>query len=132
MTVDRIIIEKNTKDIYENISIFKNLKWIPRFLITMSLGFSMDKRTPIEIKEPIVLKQFLKSEEFALIQSIAIKNYDNNVQILNDEEKVFKAAEEYANTGIKILKDMEDRNQLGSFLKNFEKLILDEIDQLEI
>ena len=124
--IDRLYIDEHgDKKIYDNLrdneEFFKNNKENKDlFLFAMAYGFINERRLPFTGKRlGYFLEKNLKYEDHALLNALAI-NETQSVDILNDKEKIFNIAEEYAHGGLKLLKDDIESIQFGTFSKNFE------------
>ena len=86
------------------------------FLLALAFGYMEDISIPIEKEE-----KFLKASNFGdvlpvLINSIALKENNGDINILSDDDAIiFKPSEEYANAGFEILR--------GKYIKNEEAFI---------
>ena len=74
------------------------------FIMAMALGFKKGIKTPLKKgKEGVVRLTYFKEENISMIKAVAIID-TKSVEVLSDKEKIYSIAEEYANTGIKLLK----------------------------
>lgn len=125
-TVDRLYIDENgDKKLYDtlknNEEFFKNNNSNKElFLFSMAIGFINKSRQKFSGKKlGYFLEKDLKYEDFVLLNTVAIFETES-LDILNDKEKIFNIAEEYAHGGLKLLSDDIESVQFGSFSKNFE------------
>ncbi len=119
---DRLSIEKNDKVKYEKLqeeNIFKDMDNKDLFIFAMSYGYSKNVFKNLDSKEGYVRTEYLKPEDWALINSLSIDK--DSVDILGNPEKTFQLAEQYANGGIKLLAEKINSIQFGSFDKYLEK-----------
>lgn len=93
------------------------------FLAAMVLGYHEGARIQLKSKEGYFMKSYLKDEELALINAIAIAE-DKNLSVLLDQQKVFTIAEEYATGGIQLLKERVFGGEYGSYAKKLESDLL--------
>jgi len=127
---DRLYIDENDRKLYDEVieEIFRGKigdeekRWERKdqFLLAMAIGFKNEVRRPLKKKEGFIRKEYLKPEDKALINAIAI--YDTgSIEVLLDKQKVFSIAEEYAHAGIRILHGEIKSGEPGSYLKKLEK-----------
>jgi len=101
------------------------------FLLAAVLGFKKGHRISIKGgKKSYVRTEFLDEKDKTLINAIAIKE-TGNPDIIKDKKEVFNIVEEYANAGLRELKDMVFEKETGSFLKKFEGYLRDCLDKEE-
>lgn len=120
-------INKADRKIYEEIIENSELKGKTKevFLLAAVIGFKKGHRISIKgSKENYVRTEYLNDEDKTLMNAIAVCE-TKNLDILQDKKEVFSIVEEYANAGIKILKEMIFDKQTGSFLKKFEAYLRD-------
>ncbi len=110
----RFVRETATADIYNDIKGKGPLKGLVAsevFLLAIAMGYSEGK-TSIDSSD-----SFVKPEDFVdnlvpIVNAIAIAENDYNPNILAEDKKViYNYAEEYANTGIHLLKKQYDDNE---------------------
>jgi hypothetical protein len=133
MVADRIYIDEDTLDFYDNSKILNNHK-IDRkdqFLVAMAYGV-MANLPPIEIKKKkgLFLTKNLKENEMSLFYSIAIKEKD--VHCINDLDDVYSIVQEYANLGIRLINRLEEKCSFEQHMKQFEKVITDHMKTLDL
>ena len=129
---DRIYIEKGEiEKVYDEINLIKGKQRKNQFILAMAIGYEMEDRIPLKIKQTLFLTKYLKPEDEALINAVALMECDD-VDILADKGRVYKIAEEYANAGIHFLIKQEESAQIGSFNKIFEKKIVDLYKTMDI
>jgi len=93
------------------------------FLAAMVVGYHERARVPLKTKEGYFMKTYLKEEELALINAIAVAE-EKSLNILLDQQKVFSIAEEYAAGGIQLLKERVFSGEYGSYAKKLESELL--------
>jgi len=87
------------------------------FMMTMALGFKRKSRVPLKKgKDGLSRLVDFKDYNITLIKSLALKETKDVNVLLNDEE-IYKIAEEYANGGIKIIKNFVIGEDPGSYIK---------------
>lgn len=127
---DRINIEAGEiEEVYDKINLIKGEQRKDQFILAMAIGFEMQDRIPLTKKQTLFLTKYLKPEDEALINAVALFECDN-VEKLADKGEVYKIAEEYANAGIHFLKKQEELSQLASYNKIFEKKIVELYDKI--
>jgi len=91
------------------------------FLLAMAYGKKFGEREKLKERYPnIPLRTFL-TEELWLIKAVAMSE-SNSLDILLNQKELYKIAEEYANNGVKLLKqDIVDN--LGDYDKLLETKI---------
>lgn len=93
------------------------------FLAAMVVGYHEGARVPLKTKEGYFMKSYLKDEELALINAIAVAE-EKSLNVLLDPQKVFSIAEEYAAGGIQLLKEKVFSEEYGSYAKKLESELL--------
>ena len=129
---DRFFIKKGDRKDYEMIlnskeSPFKGAKNKVPFLTAILLGLKQGTRTKVKKGDGWIFTDYINDDEEVLIKSIAVFE-KNNLNVLLDEEKVCKIAEEYAATGIKLLKKRIFTG-FGSFAKKLESDLVDHYEK---
>ena len=72
----------------------------------------------------------LNDREKSVFYAIAVA--EENLTVLSEEDEIYTIAEEYANGGIKLLKDKVFSKEPGSFIKKFESELMGELKSKEI
>lgn len=101
------------------------------YLYALSLGVNKGVRTPSKVREGMILNQSFYNTDLAkaFVYSVALQEFrkEHREGDIEDEDKVFLVAEEYANTGFEIIESM-----LGELQDSDEETIeLDLMDQLD-
>lgn len=118
---DRLNIDKDDRELYNEIQIFKNKENKEKFLFAMAYGFINKVKYPIKKKDGFILNSYLRPEDEALLYSLAVTATDS-VNILLDLQKIYEIAEEYARGGLKLLHDESLSSQRnGSLTIKLEK-----------
>ncbi len=116
--LDRVYCD-NLKD-YQDLKktpLFKKTNNAMMFMMTMALGFKRKSRVPLKKgKDGLSRLVDFKDYNITLIKSLALKETKDVNVLLNDEE-IYKIAEEYANGGIKIIKNFVIGEDPGSYIK---------------
>lgn len=132
---DRLYAEKTTMDIYNNSKIMgytteNKIGRKEQFFVALGLGYMSGRPTPIKTKELMFLEKDMTEKEVALLWAIAIKE-KKSIQNIKDKDEVYKIAQEYANTGILYLNNIEKNSSFDNYLKNFEKTVTKELKKIE-
>lgn len=133
-------IKKVDRVYCDNIKDYQELKKTPFlakeenatiFILAMALGFKRNQKVPLKKrKEGIVLLTYFKESQIAMIYAVALKHKESENVLLNEEE-IFQIAEEYANGGIKFLKDILIGEQPGSYVKRICTELLEICNKLK-
>ena len=90
----------------------------------MAIGFDKGIKTPLKKgREDVVRLTYFKSEQISMIKAVAVMDA-KSLEVLNDEEKIYSIAEEYANTGIKFLKPLLVSTDTSSYIKKLANKFL--------
>lgn len=101
------------------------------FMLAMCIGFH--EGIPAELgksKEGFVRIEYLKERDKSIIKAIAVEK-EGNLEVLLDKRKVYSIAEQYAASGIKLLKDKVFSGGYGSFSKKIESELVDEFKKIQ-
>ena len=116
-----VAYDKNDQEFYASLvaedssSIFKNRTRVDVFMYAMALGFNAKKRLPLEKKAANLNPSAISGEMRWLMRSVAVADTEDLDIIIKDHHtKVIEIAEEYANAGIKILREMIEKSTLES------------------
>ena len=116
-----VAYDKNDQEFYASLvaedssSIFKNRTRVDVFMYAMALGFNAKKRLPLEKKAANLNPSAINGDMRWLMRSVAVADTEDLDIIIKDHHtKVIEIAEEYANAGIKILREMIERSTLES------------------
>ena len=134
MVADRIYVDNDTIEKMYDVSRFlknKNTHRKDQFFVAMALGYNMGKRLKLEKRKLFFLTQFLNEQDLTLLYALAIAE-TNDVNVVDDLDKVYSIAEEYANAGIRKLYTMEKDSALENFSKRFEKVMRQHISKLDL
>lgn len=84
------------------------------FMIALALGVNAGYRTKSQHGMGLILESVVRGKEYAMsfIYSIALQELlkDGRERDINDKDIVYGIAEEYANTGFKVLEEMIPEN----------------------
>ena len=100
------------------------------FLFAMALGVKQGVRTPLSTKHGFILEPSIKSVDGAM--SYLFSLLVDELKKINEEDKIddkdyaFKVAEEYANTGFRIIdelmnKEMDEESQKYGLLEELDE-----------
>lgn len=120
-----LYVDKDNKHLYDDLS-FLQMKEFERkdqFMFAVAFGFINDFKPELNRREFITRTSYLKEEDQALLNAIAIKS-TGSIDILSDKKEVYHIAERYANGGIQLLSD-EVGSKYGSFEKRLEKILIE-------
>ena len=116
-----VAYDKGDQEFYSSLvaedssSIFKKKERVDVFMYAMALGFNAKKRLPLEKKAANLNPSAISGEMRWLMRSVAVaETEDLDIIIKDHHTKVIEIAEEYANAGIKILREMIERSTLES------------------
>jgi len=132
---DRLDIDKSDRKLYDHDTITNEIlagrTRKEQFLFAMAVGFKNEVKRPLDSREGFFLAKDMRSEDEALIDSVAIHDM-GSAEVLSDRKAVFRIAEEYAHAGIKVLYDEATSVQPGSFLKKLELELFSLLDSLNL
>lgn len=95
---------------------------IDQFLVAMALGYNLGSKTPLKGTRSLILESSITEKHLDLLNIVAIADTDN-VKIISNRKQVFKIAEQYANTGIKYMQNIEKSSQFGESSDKFEEIV---------
>ena len=133
-----VAYDKNDQEFYASLvaedssSIFKNRTRVDVFMYAMALGFNAKKRLPLEKKAANLNPSAISGDMRWLMRSVAVADTENLDIIVKDHHtKVIEIAEEYANAGIKILREMIEKSTLESEKEvEFQSALYDQIKKM--
>lgn len=131
---DRLSIEKANREIYDKLKeldLFNKYDNKSLFLMSMVFGFNKRKQTPLKTTDGYVRESYLRENDESLIKAVAVYE-KNDLNVLLNKKEVYKIAEEYANTGIKIIDQMISDSDEAEFIKQLEYLLLEKYEELDI
>ncbi len=114
-----VAYDKGDQEFYSSLvaedssSIFKKKERVDVFMYAMALGFNAGKRLPLVKRVPNLNPSAISGEERWLMRSIAVTDTED-LNVIKDHKKVIEIAEEYANAGIHIIRDMIKNSTLES------------------
>lgn len=110
---------------YKGSEILNNMAQVDRmdqFVVAMALGYNLGSKTPLNGTKSLILESSISDENLALLNIVAIAD-TGDVKIISDKKQVFKIAEQYANTGIKYMQNIEKSSQFGESSDKFEEIV---------
>lgn len=108
---------------YKGSEILNNMAQVERidqFVVAMALGYQLGSKTPLNGTKSLILESSISKENMALLNIVAIADTED-VKVISDKKQVFKIAEQYANTGIKYMQNIEKSSQYGESCDTFEE-----------
>jgi len=133
--IDRKInVDKKYRPIYDRLKYedgpFKGRKNSEIFMTAMILGYHKTHvRTEIETIKDYTHVEHLGSKRRTIIKAIAVA--EEGMGVLSDPDRVYTIAEEYANSGIKILESMVYNHEYD-FMKKLESILVNEYDSKDM
>lgn len=94
--------EKYRKLTQDNLSPFHGSYFKDVFLYAAAYGFRHGLRSEVERPEPNLPLSAFADEEVWILRALAVAE-ENSLEVLADERKVFRIAEEYANGAIELI-----------------------------
>jgi len=121
---DRFFIEKSDRKDYDRLKKKKDSPLFGKenkdlFILAVVVGFNEGARQKLNKKEGYFRSSYLDDKDRALINAIAVSE-EGPLDVLVHKDLVFSIAEEYANGGIKLLKDKVFSGEYGSFARKLE------------
>jgi hypothetical protein len=90
------------------------------FMVAFGFGVAAEQRTPLGSSREIFDEQLLRTQDRDMIQAALLADDENALGNLEDSERLLQVAQEYANTGIRIMKgehlSAQPEQSLGSAL----------------
>ena len=131
----RFRMESINSDVYKSIYTeqgpLKGLIASEVFLLAIVKGYGKE-RLPIDSAYFFVKPEDFIDDLIPIVNAIAIKEENDNPKVLNEDKAfIYKIAEEYANTGIHILKDEYDEKG-DSLLTDWYNEIVDLVEVKDI
>lgn len=110
---------------YKGSEILNNMAQVERidqFVVAMAVGYDLGSKTPLNGAKSLILESSISKDNMALLNIVAIAD-TGDVKIISDKKQVFKIAEQYANTGIKYMQNIEKSSQYGEACDKFEESV---------
>ena len=131
---DRLYIRKSDRKDYDRLlekdSPFVGKENKDLFMMALITGFHEGTRIKLDKREGFFLLYHLNDKENSIIKAIAVAK-EGDLNILLDKKKIYSIAEEYATSGIKLLKDKVFSGGYGSYIKKLESELIDEFERIK-
>ena len=107
-----VAYDKGDQEFYRSLiaedsySIFKKKEMVDVFMYAMALGYDAEKPHPLEKRVPSLNPSAVNWQMRWLMRAIAV-THTQDLNIILDHKEVAKIAEQYANAGIRILRQMD-------------------------
>ena len=131
-----VAYDKGDQEFYRSLiaedssSIFKKKEMVDVFMYAMALGYDAEKPHPLEKRVPSLNPSAVNWQMRWLMRAIAVTDTED-LNVIKDHKEVVKIAEEYANAGILILRDMIKSSTLESEKDvEFQTKLYDKIKEL--
>ena len=95
---------------------------IDQFIVALALGYNLRSKTPLKGTKSLILESSISQNNLALLNIVAIAD-TGDIKVISDKKQVFKIAEQYANTGIKYMQNIEKSSQYGESSDKFEEIV---------
>lgn len=116
----KIRIERDFHDLYRKLggddestgsgeAPFSTMKEV--FMLSVVLGANKRDRLPLSNPREVFDESVLKARDLTILRAIALVE-SGDIHILQDESTVLRMAQEYANTGIRIIRDRLEATEL--------------------
>ena len=122
---DRVYCDKQSRQIYTQLQketgSLKGTDLANLYMLAFILGYREGVPLPMKSRDGggLARLSYFSSEQLAIIKAVAIEK--EGIEILLDSQKLFNLADQYANTGIDILKNLVFGDEPGSFETKVEK-----------
>jgi len=131
---DRLYIRKSDRKDYDRL-LEKDSPLVGKenkdlFMMALITGFHEGTRVKLDKIEGFFLLYHLNDEENSIIKAIAVAE-EGDLNILLDKKKVYSIAEEYATSGIKLLRNKVFSGEYGSYIKKLESELIDEFERIK-
>jgi dnd system-associated protein 4 len=110
--MSRIRVENDYHDLYRALArddgdatkhkTFETMKDV--FMVAFGFGVAANQRTPLGPSREIFDEQLLRAEDRDMIQAAALADDEKALASLEDSDLLLRIAQEYANTGIRIMR----------------------------
>jgi hypothetical protein len=121
-----LAIEKSKHPFYEELKKgdylpeFKGQEMVYLFAMAMAYGVYNKKRKPLKGVQRSISRSFMDKEFGWLIKAVAISVSEEGVEIILDQAKIYKIAEEYANGGMDLIERQLKAFKPGEFENEME------------
>lgn len=126
----QIFISKDARKLFDSLqeyNEFKGLENKDMFMLALMFGYSQGKRGRKELKandrttSGYTRERYLTDIDNGILKAIAVAETEK-IELINNIPEVYAIAEEYANGGVEILKELFYEDP-GSFIKKFAEKI---------
>ena len=130
--MDRVYVDDETLFFYNSSRLIGdndfnlNVGHKEKFILAMAFGFKLGHRTPLKKEKELTLLKYFNSKDMSLLYAVAYASTTDE-NILNNEDEIIRICQEYANTGIHFINNLEMMSSSENFLLEFEKVINDQI-----
>jgi len=121
-----LAIEKSQHPFYDKLKKgdylpeFKGQEMVYLFAMAMAYGVFHRKRKPLKGVQRSISRSFMDKEFGWLIKAIAISVSEEGVDVISDNAKIYKIAEEYANGGMELIERQLKSVKPGEFENEME------------
>jgi len=120
---DRLSIERKDRQNYDKIRdedfFTQNNRNKDLFLFAVAVGVYYNESKELDTKEGYILEDRLSQEDHALLKAVALYHTEE-IEVLKNQQQIFKIAEEYANAGLQLIIDKLESAQYGDFNRRME------------
>jgi hypothetical protein len=123
---NRLYIETGDRDLYNSLEgrePLKGLSHVNVFCIAMAFGFKEGIKTPIKKKDGFIMHSTMRESDWRLIKAVAIAD-TGNLGIAADIGQCGSIAEEYANTGLHLIRGLVESTATGELETTIERMIM--------
>jgi len=123
---DRLFMESGQREIYNDLETYSPLKGfehIDVFILAMGIGFKAGIRTPLKTKDGVIRYESVK-ENWRFIKAIAIAE-TKDLAIVGNLRACASIAEEYANTGLRLIQEMVHSTNADELENTIERITID-------
>ncbi|KXB08207.1 hypothetical protein AKJ58_00635 [candidate division MSBL1 archaeon SCGC-AAA385D11] len=130
---DRVYIDESDKEDYKDLledsnSPLEGTGNPDVFLLAAVTGFRKGERIELDSKYGWARTEYFDDKAKSVIKAIAVA--EEGLDVLLDKKKVYSIAEEYATTGVKLLKNDIFGRKYGTYIKELESDLKDIFESL--
>jgi hypothetical protein len=121
-----LAIEKSQHPFYEKLKKgdylpeFKGQEMVYLFAMAMAYGVYHKKRKPLKGLQRSISRSFMDKEFGWLLKAVAISVSEEGIDVISDNAKIYKIAEEYANGGMTLIESQLKSFKPGEFENEME------------
>lgn len=97
------------------------------YLLAVAVGYYKGERVELDNRDDWTRIEYFDDRDLSLIKAIAVQ--EEGLDVLLNQKEVFRIAEEYATTGIKLLKNEVYSGDYGNFIKRLESDLVKEYEK---